>query len=236
MEKEGGKYPENRRENRYTDVPDSVRQEGLVQDSAASEAWHSDRKKKRGQVEYTIKDYLALPEGERWELIDGRLIRMESPTTVHQFICAKLLTVLNSCIDEHELPCLALAAPTDVQLDMDDRTIVVPDLIVLCDLKKLRKKLVYGAPDMVVEILSSSTQSRDMVWKNQKYQFAGVREYWIVNPDEKKIIVNLFTEPKGAFVSRIYDFEEKIPVAISEGKCEIDFSEIKRKMEKLYGN
>ena len=179
---------------------------------------------------------MALPEGERWELIDGRLIRMESPTTVHQFICAKLLTVLNSCIDEHELPCLALAAPTDVQLDMDDRTIVVPDLIVLCDLKKLRKKLVYGAPDMVVEILSPSTQSRDMLWKNQKYQFAGVREYWIVNPDEKKIIVNLFTEPKGAFVSRIYDFEEKIPVAISEGKCEIDFSEIKRKMEKLYGN
>ena len=146
------------------------------------------------------------------------------------------MTVLNSCIDEHELPCLALAAPTDVQLDMDDRTIVVPDLIVLCDLKKLRKKLVYGAPDMVVEILSPSTQSRDMLWKNQKYQFAGVREYWIVNPDEKKIIVNLFTEPKGAFVSRIYDFEEKIPVAISEGKCEIDFSEIKRKMEKLYGN
>ena len=236
MEKEGGKYSENRRETRYTDVPDSVRQEGLVQDSAASEAWHSDRKKKRGQGEYTITDYLALPEGERWELIDGRLIRMESPTTVHQFICAKLLTVLNSCIDEHELPCLALAAPTDVQLDMDDRTIVVPDLIVLCDLKKLRKKLVYGAPDMVVEILSSSTQSRDMLWKNQKYQFAGVREYWIVNPDEKKIIVNLFTEPKGAFVSRIYDFEEKIPVAISEGKCEIDFSEIKRKMEKLYGN
>ena len=186
MEKEGGEYPENRRETRYTDVPDSVRQEGLVQDSAASEAWHSDRKKKRGQGEYTIKDYLALPEGERWELIDGRLIRMESPTTVHQFICAKLLTVLNSCIDEHELPCLALAAPTDVQLDMDDRTIVVPDLIVLCDLKKLRKKLVYGAPDMVVEILSPSTQSRDMLWKNQKYQFAGVREYWIVNPDEKK--------------------------------------------------
>ena len=89
---------------------------------------------------------------------------------------------------------------------------------------------------MVVEILSPSTQSRDMLWKNQKYQFAGVREYWIVNPDEKKIIVNLYTEPKGAFVSRIYDFEEKIPVAISEGKCEIDFSEIKRKMEKLYGN
>ena len=190
---------------------------------------------KKKQGEYTLEDYLALPEEERWELIDGHLIRMDSPTTEHQVISGELHVAFYNCIKEHGVPCKVLAAPVDVQLDMDDRTIVEPDLLILCDLEKLRRKRVFGAPDLLVEILSPSTQSRDMVWKNRKYQRAGVREYWMVDPDGRKIIVNIFDSREGEFRSRIYDFEETIPVGISNGSCRIDFAPIGLELDALYG-
>ena len=110
-----------------------------------------------------------------------------------------------------------LFAPTDVQLDMDNKTIVEPDLIVLCDLQKLRKKRIFGAPDLLVEILSPSTHSKDMLWKNSKYQKAGVREYWMVDPEKRKVLVNLFENREGEYRSRLYDFDQRIPVGISRG-------------------
>lgn len=239
--KKDGKPAEEKKEFKYTDLPANPYisgtgfETGMVQESAASEArlpvWM--RRKKQG--EYTLEDYLSLPEEERWELIDGCLIRLEAPTTVHQFISARLLIVLSACMDAHGASCLALAAPIAVQLDMDERTIVEPDLVVLCDLKKLRRKRIYGAPDMLVEILSPSTHIKDMFWKNQKYQRAGVREYWIVDPDGKRVIVNLFAKTEGMFVSRVYSFDDSIPVGISEGKCTVDFSTIRQRLEKLYG-
>ncbi len=193
-----------------------------------------DNGKKQG--EYTLEDYLALPEGERWELIDGHLIKMDAPTTEHQIILGELHIAFRRCVEEHSSPCRVLFAPADVQLDMDNRTIVEPDLMVLCDLDKLRKKRIFGAPDLLVEILSPSSYSKDAVWKNSKYQKAGVREYWMVDPKERKVTVNLFESKEGEFRSRIYDFSEEIPVGISEEKCRIDFAPILREIEELYGD
>ena len=185
------------------------------------------------QGEYTLEDYSALPDEERWELIDGYLIRMDSPTTEHQIILGDLYSAFRRCIDDLDAPCKALLSPLDVQLDMDNRTIVEPDLIVLCNSEKLRKKCIFGAPELLVEILSPSTRSKDTIWKNRKYQRAGVREYWMVDPEKRKVLVNLFEKTEGEYRSRVYNFDEKIPVGISGGECRIDFAPILRELQQL---
>lgn len=209
--------------------------DGMSMDAAPSYDMLPPLPGSKKQGEYTLEDYLALPSDERWELIDGCLIRMESPGTEHQLISGGLQYAFSTCIREHDAPCVVLAAPMDVQLDMDDRTVVEPDLIILCDRKKLGRKRIFGAPDLLVEILSPATRSRDVLWKNSKYQKAGVREYWMVDPMEKKVIVNRFDETEGEFRSRIYEFEEKIPVGISDGNCTIDFAVIARELDEVYG-
>lgn len=208
------------------------KKDDLLQESAPAYKIIPERLKEKKQGEFTIDDYMALPEEERWELIDGHLYRLPAPSTVHQVIAAELFFAIRRCIEEHAADCLLLTAPTDVQLDMDERTILEPDLFLLCDLKKLQEKRIYGAPDFAVEIISPSTRSRDMVLKKEKYRKAGVREYWIIDPKEKCVIVNLLE--KEAYHSGRFDFHSVIPVGISEGKCLIDFTRIAGKLESLY--
>ena len=209
--------------------------EDLLQESAPAYMTMPERLRGKKQGEFTIDDYLALPEDERWELIDGHLYRLLAPSTVHQVIAGELYFAIRRCIEEHAADCLLLTAPTDVQLDRDDRTILEPDLLLLCDLEKLQVKRIFGAPDFAVEILSPSTRSRDMVLKKEKYQKAGVREYWIIDPEEKKVIVNISADGKEEYVSRICDFSSQIPIQISEGKCVIDFAGISRKLQQYFG-
>ena len=170
------------------------------------------------QGEYTLEDYSALPDEERWD----------------QIILGDLYSAFRRCIDDLDAPCKALLSPLDVQLDMDNRTIVEPDLIVLCNSEKLKKKRLFGAPELLVEILSPSTRSKDTIWKNRKYQRAGVREYWMVDPEKRKVLVNLFEKTEGEYRSRVYNFDEKIPVGISGGECRIDFAPILRELQELY--
>jgi hypothetical protein len=75
-----------------------------------------------------------------------------------------------------------------------------------------------------------------MLWKNSKYQKAGVKEYWMVDPEKRKILVNLFEKTEGEYRSRLYGFDEEIPVGISRGECRIDFAPIQRELEELYGD
>jgi len=228
--------PQNEKEFRYYSEYPEGRPDGEAQEAAGVYLTDPGLRNGKKQGEYTLEDYLALPYEERWELIDGYLIRMDSPTTEHQIILGNLYTAFRRCIDEHCASCKVLFAPTDVQLDMDNKTIVEPDLIVLCDLQKLRKKRIFGAPDLLVEILSPSTHSKDMLWKNSKYQKAGVKEYWMVDPEKRKVLVNLFEKTEGEYRSRLYGFDEEIPVGISRGECRIDFAPIQRELEELYGD
>ena len=179
----------------------------------------------------TLEDYLALPEGTRIELIDGVFYDMAAPTFVHQRIGAMILYEFERFIDENGGPCIPSVAPTDVQLDCDDKTMVQPDVLVVCDRDKIIKARVVGAPDLIVEVLSPSNWYMDVIRKKNKYQNAGVREYWIVLPDDKKVLVYNFEKSSDPVE---YTFEDKVPVAIWDGKCVVDFKTIYSKIEFLY--
>ena len=176
------------------------------------------------QNKLTIEDYFDLPDDERVELIDGVIYDMGSPTVKHQTIIAEIHAKLREHIRKNRGECVALFSPLDVQVDCSDYTVVQPDVMVVCDRSKLINGRVWGAPDLVIEVLSPSTRRKDMFLKGNKYFEAGVREYWIVDPKNEKIIVNIFEEDA---ITYFYNFDDKIPVSIWNGACEIEFAEIK---------
>lgn len=141
---------------------------------------------------YTLADVLTWDEQERAELIDGALVMMAPPSRIHQKISAELGRQLGNYLEGKK--CEVYAAPFAVRLfekagdrpeDVD--TLVEPDLSVICDPGKLDDMGCKGAPDLIIEILSPSTQRHDRLTKYNLYQRAGVREYWIVDPAAKSI-------------------------------------------------
>ncbi len=112
------------------------------------------------QGEYTLEDYLALPDDQRVELIDGVIYAMAAPNYIHQAFGDSLQAVFNDYIRKKHGSCRAFT-PVDVQPDCDDKTIVQPDVLIVCDRSRFQKGRIYGAPDLVVEVLSPSTSKRD---------------------------------------------------------------------------
>lgn len=172
---------------------------------------------------YTLEDYYRIPEERRVELIDGVVYDMASPNYIHQMVSGEIFNRLSGYIRQNKGTCIAGYAPLDVQLDCDDRTMLQPDILVVCDRSKLRGGVIYGAPDFVAEIFSKSTRKKDMYLKLQKYASAGVREYWMIDPECQKVIV--YDLEHEAFPA-IYGFKDVIPVRIFDSDCRIDFSEI----------
>jgi len=183
------------------------------------------------QGEYTIEDYYNLPDDCRAELIDGVIYYMTAPLTIHQYIIPQIWSILNDHIRSNKGGCIPMMAPTDVHLMCDGKTMVQPDIFVLCNREKLTKKRIEGAPDMVIEVLSPSTRRKDMTVKLNKYSEAGVREYWIVDIDARKVVVYLLD---GDMIPRVYTFEDRVPVAIFGNKCEVDFAEIDEQISFMY--
>ncbi|MDX1972344.1 MAG: Uma2 family endonuclease [Candidatus Sumerlaeia bacterium] len=165
---------------------------------------------------YTYADYLTWPEGERWELIDGVPYAMSpAPSVEHQTIQGNLLREFFSYFRK-ESPCKVFASPIDVrlfpELDEDETDVVVqPDVIVVCDPTKLGKKAILGAPDLVVEILSPSSVENDTLRKKALYERAGVKQYWIVNPEARHLSVLLLKN--GILeLQRVYEGEQVVEV------------------------
>lgn len=184
------------------------------------------------QGEYTLEDYYALPEDKRYELIDGVLYEMTVPTTVHQIIALQMCYQIERFIEEREGNCMTYIAPVDVQLDCDDKTMVEPDVIILCDRSKDINRCIYGAPDFVAEVLSKSTRRKDIGVKTYKYSNAGVREYWMIDPKDMKVIVYTFAQNDDAEDTvSIFEFQDKIPVGIYNGELKIDFAKISKRLE-----
>ena len=178
----------------------------------------------------TVEDYYRLPNDVRAELINGKFFVMEAPSVNHQLALAEIAKQFMLCQAAHPGDCKVLFAPCDVQLDEDNYTMVQPDLLVVCDLARLHKKVCYGAPDLTLEIMSPSSRSHDSVRKLHKYKDAGVREYWIVDPENESVLVYDFGGDAEGTRFRLYSFTDRVPVGISGGLCEIDFAEVKRAM------
>ena len=127
--------------------------------------------------ECTLEDYYQLPDERRVELIDGVIYDMSAPTIIHQKISLEISVRFHAFISQKKGACMVFSAPVDVQLDCDEKTMVQPDVLVVCDREKIVPTHVYGAPDLIMEILSPATRKIDMNIKHSKYAAAGVREY-----------------------------------------------------------
>ncbi|MCI8966178.1 MAG: helix-turn-helix domain-containing protein [Lachnospiraceae bacterium] len=189
---------------------------GMALSDSAAFSYGSPRERKQG--EYTVADYLAMPEEFRGELIDGVICDMAAPTFDHQKIAGEIYRQIANYIMDNGGECEAGMSPIDVQLDRDDKTIVQPDVLILCDREKLLKGRVFGAPDFVLEVVSLSTKRKDYFKKLMKYENAGVREYWILDPYKKQLVVFFF---EADIYAQIHDMTEPVPVNIYGGKLRI---------------
>lgn len=162
---------------------------------------------------YTIEDIYALPDGQRAELIDGQMYMMAPPNRIHQRLSHLLDWTIENYIRDKKGNCEVYTAPFSVFLNKDNQNYVEPDISVVCDKSKLNENGCNGAPDWIIEITSPSNPQNDYGLKLFKYRTAGVREYWIVNPQKKTVTVYDFeTEEK----SNQYNFEDDVPVCIYE--------------------
>lgn len=190
-----------------------------VQENAAA---YGARPEKR-QGEYTIEDYYAWPKEERIELIDGVVYIMEAPSFVHQRLAGEIFSQLDAYFKKKEGDCIPLISPVDVRLDCDDKTMVQPDLVILCDRDKIKRWGIMGAPDFILEILSPSTRRKDSLKKLQKYGDAGVKEYWILDPQRKTLLTYDFTDD---WLPRLYPLTGTAGIALYGGELQIDLEEI----------
>lgn len=161
---------------------------------------------------YTTADIYAMPDGRRAELIDGQIYAMSPPGFTHQKISRELFFCIVNYVKKNGGDCEVLAAPFAVFLNNDDKNYLEPDISVICDPSKLDEQGCHGAPDWIIEIVSPSSKSRDYLKKMLKYATAGVREYWIVDPERRQVTVYQFEKE----TMEQYAFGEEIRAGIFE--------------------
>lgn len=220
--KSEGREPEHRikdgtgKELIYQDFAQRENEEGRVNEGVPAYM-----RKKQG--EYTVEDYYKLPEDARYELIDGVFYDMPLPLTIHQAMIGRLFARFDRFLSDSRGECEVFLSPFDVQLDEDDRTMVQPDLVVNCSRDRVTRRGIFGAPDLLIEILSPSTRQKDMVLKLKKYEQAGVREYWMIDPEEKTVAVYYFHD---SHFPKYHTFEDRVPVNIWGGRLAVDFAAV----------
>jgi Uma2 family endonuclease len=168
---------------------------------------------------YTYADYLSWPENERWEIIDGAPHMMAPPSRIHQEILTELLTQFNAYL--REKPYRVYPAPFGVRLpkgdeksDLEINVVVEPDIAVVCNSSKLDEKGCKGEPDLIVEIISPSSVKNDILKKFNLYEKAGVKEYWIVEPNGKIVTVFVLGENRKYGRPEVYAEDDEIQVSI----------------------
>lgn len=188
----------------------------------------------RKQGEYTLEDYYTLPDEQRAELIDGVIYNMSAPSFVHQQILGDVYNTIRNYIDSKDGTCMPLMAPVDVRLDCDDKTMVQPDILILCDKTKICKWGIMGAPDFCLEIVSESTGRKDYIKKLQKYTDAGVKEYWIIDPFRR---VLLRYHWKDDYVPHMQPLQGKAALALYDEELQIDLDKIMSRIQEypMYG-
>jgi Uma2 family endonuclease len=182
------------------------------------------------KARYTFADCLTWGENERIEIVNGQAVMMAPPSRIHQEILTELTRQLANFLEGKK--CQVYPAPFGVRLfekdgdapeDVD--TLVEPDITVVCDRDKLDEHGCKGAPDLVIEILSPSTRRHDRLVKLNLYQRAGVREYWIVNPEDKTVQVMLQDGSGSLKLHEDYGREDVAKVNVLEG-CFIELCKV----------
>lgn len=174
----------------------------------------------------TLAEYRALPEEFRAELVEGELVALSAPSRIHQRISVSLVTRLGSYLEGKT--CELYSAPFDVYLNEQNEerpTIVQPDIVVICDPNKLRDDGCHGAPDLVIEILPSRSPMREQAYKYELYQKYGVREYWVIAPEEKALCVYLRNDKGQLAIQDFYGASDTVKVNILDD-CQIDLAPI----------
>ena len=166
---------------------------------------------------YSFADYLTWDESERWEIIDGTPYMQSAPSRIHQEISFGLLMQFGNYLKDKG--CKIYHAPFSVRLDLtendeDVKNVVEPDLTIVCDSSKLDERGCKGSPDMIIEILSPSSAKMDKVIKFEKYEQAGVKEYWILEPEPKLVSVFVLQENNRYGRPNMYTDDDTISVSI----------------------
>jgi len=152
---------------------------------------------------YTYADYLTWRMDEMVELIQGKIYKMSpAPGSVHQKISGKMFLAIGNFLSKSK--CQLFSAPFDVRLlsskksksDKSITTVVQPDLCVICDPSKIDERGCLGAPDWIIEILSPRNSSKDLREKFDVYEKSGVKEYWVVYPNDQTVMVYMLNEKR----------------------------------------
>lgn len=178
---------------------------------------------------YSYADYLKWAEGERIELIDGEIFNMSpAPSRKHQQILRELTTVFSNYLRDKD--CEVFFAPFDVRLlsenkkNDDINNVVQPDLSIICDQEKLDDKGCNGAPDLIIEILSPSSVKLDRWKKYQLYEKAGVKEYWLVDPNNESVEVHYLVGERYQFKG-VFTKEDTVSTQVLS-ELEIELNQI----------
>lgn len=182
------------------------------------------------EARYTFADVLTWNEDERIEIINGKAFLMATPSRIHQEICFEIGRQLGNYLEGK--PCRVYPAPFGVRLfeqngnrpeDVD--TVVEPDISVVCDRSKLDRYGCKGAPDLIIEVLSPSTQRHDQLVKLNLYQRAGVKEYWIVDPQNSTVRVMLRTDAGIFQTHEVWQQNDVAKVNVLDG-CFVELSKV----------
>lgn len=176
----------------------------------------------------SYEEFLKLTENsdDRYEYIDGEIYFLASPKTIHQITLQNLN--ISFCNYFQNKDCTVMIAPYDITLrrDKDDKNVVQPDLMVICDLEEHLDERDYymGIPTLVIEVLSESTRSKDIVKKLDLYMKCGVEEYWVVDPQQKEILIYLFKD-KEIKINKSYN-QDQTASSFKFNGLEVELEEI----------
>ena len=179
------------------------------------------------EKDYTYEDLLKIDDNNRYEIINGKLHLMSSPTTIHQKILLKLATQLESFFKDKK--CTPFVAPLDVRLSGNKdnkkvKDVVQPDLMVVCDENKIDEKGICGAPDFIIEIMSPGSITHDLIIKFTLYLKYKVKEYWLISPMEETI--NIMQLKNNLYETQEYKINEEIQSNL--------FKDLKLNLKEIY--
>lgn len=187
-----------------------------------------------------MSNNLAYQEKRREELIGGQVVAMSPASSNHNRIAENIDFLFRTYLKGKK--CVPLGDGYNLYLTTEDR--FIPDFMIVCDRSKIKTKGVYGAPDLVVEVLSPSTAKNDKWHKKNVYSTSGVPEYWIVSPKEKAIEVYLLQD--GQYVlDNLYTFytedelgdmnDEEKDSLVTEFKCHL-YDDLVIRLEDIFGD